>query len=283
MGIREHFAGQPNQEDLKIHDLDPNAEIEKKSSFDPEEVFSDKDRQYVEKIAKDDLRNSALSVLADIKLFSPEWCQELLSDINLQSEIETHILDELIPKLETEQSDDYIDNYITYLKDYLQVLANYNSLFPDQKIEPIDQGYEQAMESLKIFRQAEMWLKFCEAAALIKRNYPSRAKNLGLDQETKQAAQERLNPNNIFQYAEHAANIRLLFPDSKIEDPDKLQQMKDFLERKTTTIYGKVLMIKFISILTAEKIQFTSDGIEIHNSKQGYKQDKKPRPERKTF
>jgi len=278
MGIKEHFKEHPD-EDIKIHDFSVEAEEVEKLKFDAESEISGE----VWRKLKDSLErcreNSWIGFdekAFALKILFPDRASELgLNDDAWQG---------MNTKLEKERE----NNHLNFVEQAMRLKI----LFPERISELDLDSVQQIIEDeLIIWRHSDREVVIILALSS-KIIFPEKTLEFDFDDEDWREIKEKLEDyrdnEQWLLFAQQAMRLKILFPEriSELGLDDKTWKiMKDLLKNYCKDKrWGSITnLAMYLKVLAADEVKVTDQGLELVMRKQDFKQERKPRPERREF
>jgi len=272
MGIREHFK-ERSDEDVKIQDLKLEISESQGPRFDPETEISDEQWDVMKK-ALESIRSGGdwhryADMVSDVVLLFPDRIDQL----NLSNEV----FDGLVETLDS-----------TTGSQILESLLALKILFPNRFDEVLigDVEWDKIDDSIALSASVG---DQAFGSSYFKIVFPDRVEKLDLTNEFCDRIIEAIDKmkeeksfNSLSYFLKY---IRILFPDrfEKMSLDDRTWNTMKRQAESRRTIKTYVADLLNLKILAAEEIKITDKGIEMIVEKSDFKQEKKPRPERKKF
>ncbi len=276
MGIRKHFEQKPSDEDLKLQDLSLEQDKFKEALFDVDwEVFNQEWDSIKEALENTSTSAGFLIFAANLKLLRPDRFNEL--DVSKR-------FSNVMESVDLYRSDE--NKWQEGLFVFLRVLAYMKLVFPDKEI-LTDDEYSFASNKLQYHRSEKNWQSFSDYALFLKILRPE-CEIAGLDEEARVGVRESVRSDiGMGTFVECLGTFRLLFTDEKrlnLKGNVEGDIERNFADLKGTRKWYRLAeYARNLKILEAEQVEVADGGIKLIMSKESFKAEKKPRPERKQF
>ena len=287
MGIRKHFEQQKEQEDLKLSEIGFEVTESKQPHFDPERDITESDWQSLLEI----LERYTMYTSADVG-YEFAKLASAMKVIDSQKEIiiDREAWERLMKKVPVTIS---------------ALAVNMKILDPERfnKSDLQDPSFQKDMQELEGQRTPHTsWRLFAVKAVNIMILWPEKASELNIGQVEWQGMHAKLEEyrqkKEWKKFAIQAKNMKILDPKefegvriSKLDWEEMLNQLNQFrrdgFRRDSIGTDGWhhfAELASALTILAAGKVEVTDNGLEISMQKaEDFKQQKKPRPERRAF
>jgi len=294
MGIRKHLEQHKEEDqDLKLADLSSEFQESEKPRFDPETEITETELQSIREDLKQYEKGGRLHEYIKILYYL---------QIVSEKEEKTEYLEQCWSAI-----NNHLQRYdkLSNLKkiNLVQELVDTRIILPDQLSRALQQNPETAekiwqsmKEDLQHIRQKPKTFNntgsILETAFNILMLFPEKRSELELKEDDWQDVLEILDrerKENYVLFSTIAMYVKIVFPDKDLNLTDSdWKRMTEISEAYKKPTAGKSLGAFFrvaseLTILSADKVHVTDQGLELEMFKPDFKQQKTKRPERKQF